>query len=133
MLLKEAVKSAKLNEIPVSAVIVKDNKIIAKAHNMRVKTALTMAHAEIIVIKKANKRLKDWRLKGCDLYVTLKPCDMCSEVIKEARISNVYYLIDPLKFKKKYNKTTEIKLGDEYNDYFEKISAIFSGFFSDKR
>ena len=133
LLLKEAEKGVKKGEIPVAALIVKDGEIIARAHNQRVKKGITMGHAEILVINKANKILKDWRLTGCDMYVTLKPCNMCDAVIKESRIDNVFYLVDPLEHKKKYNKTKEIKMGDEFSNYSQKYGEMFSDFFSDKR
>lgn len=104
-LLKLVKKSLKKNEVPVSALIVKDDKIISKAYNQRNKYKNVLNHAEIIAITKASKKLKDWRLNNCDLYVTLKPCSMCTEIIKQSRIKNVYYLLDKLSFKKEYNKT----------------------------
>lgn len=111
--LKEAHKAYKQNEIPVGAVIVFNNKIIAKAHNLKMKKYDITSHAEILAIKKAAQKLKDWRLSECDLYVTLEPCEMCREVIKQSRIKNVYYLVDKLEYKKTYNKTNFIKSEDE--------------------
>lgn len=90
--LKEAYKAFKKNEVPVGAVIVKNNQIIAKAHNNRQRKRNILGHAEIICILKAEKKLKDWRLDGCDLFVTLEPCSICSNIIAEARINNVFYL-----------------------------------------
>ena len=74
--LKEAQKAYSKEEIPVGAVIVKDNKIIAKAHNLKELKKTAIAHAEILAIQKANKKLQNWRLLNCDLYVTLEPCMM---------------------------------------------------------
>ncbi len=91
--IKEAKKAYKANEIPVGAVMVSNNKIIAKAHNNRQKKYSVLGHAEIIAITKAEKKSKDWRLDNCVLYVTLEPCDMCATIIKESRIKDVYYLI----------------------------------------
>ncbi len=88
---KEAKKAYKIKEVPVGAVIVKDGKLIAKAHNLKEKRKNPLAHAEILCIEKACKKLQNWRLEDCDLYVTLYPCDMCLGAIKEARISRVYY------------------------------------------
>ena len=104
-LIKLAQKSFKKNEVPISAIIVKDDKIIAKAYNTRNKTNNVLNHAEIIAIKKASKKLKDWRLSDCDLYVTLKPCSICENIIKQSRIKNVYYLLDKPTNKKEYYKT----------------------------
>lgn len=88
--LLEAKKAFKKEETPVGCVIVKNNKIISKAHNKKNKTNRITDHAEIIAITKANKKLKNWRLEGCDLYVTLEPCPMCASAIEQARINNVY-------------------------------------------
>lgn len=89
--LKEADKAELIDEVPIGCVIVKDNKIIARAHNKKESTKLVLAHAEMLAIKKANVKLKNWRLEGCDLYVTLEPCIMCSGAITQARIRHVYF------------------------------------------
>lgn len=108
LLLKLANNAAKKKEVPVSALIVKDNKIIAKAYNKRQKTHNILNHAEIIAIIKASKKLKDWRLDNCDLYVTLKPCSMCNAIINQSRVRNVFYLLDKPLSKKEYNQTKYI-------------------------
>lgn len=90
---KEAEKAFKCGEVPVGAVIVKNGKIIAKAHNMKEKTHCSINHAEMIAIKRASKKLHNWRLEECDIYVTLEPCPMCASAIKQARIKNVYSAI----------------------------------------
>ena len=83
--------AALANEVPVGAVIVKDNKIISKAHN-RVETDTNpVAHAEILAIQNACSIMKDKFLEGCDLYVTLEPCAMCAQAIAHARIRRVYF------------------------------------------
>lgn len=92
--LEEAKKSLKKNEVPVGCVIVKNNKIIAKAHNLKEKEKSVIFHAELIAIKKASKKLKNWRLNDCEIYVTLQPCPMCSSAIKQSRISKIYYGVD---------------------------------------
>lgn len=89
--LKEAKKAYKKKEVPIGAVIVRDNKIIAKAHNLREKSNLATGHAEIIAIQKANKKLKSWRLDSCTLYVTIEPCPMCAGAIIQSRIKQVVY------------------------------------------
>lgn len=91
---KEAKKAYNIGEIPVGAVIVKDGKIISKAHNIIEKKEDATMHAEIIAIKKASKILNNWRLNDCEMYVTLKPCTMCQGAIYQSRIKKVYYLID---------------------------------------
>lgn len=86
-----AKKADKKDEVPVGAVIVKDGKVISYAYNKREKSNDATAHAEILAIKKACKKLKDFRLLGCDMYVTLEPCVMCTGAILNSRIENVYF------------------------------------------
>lgn len=88
--LKEAMVAEKMNEIPVGAVIVKDNEVISVAHNLIETLKDPTAHAEVLAIKKASKALGDWRLSGCDMYVTLEPCPMCTGAIIQSRIRRVY-------------------------------------------
>lgn len=87
-------KACLKEEIPIGAVIVKNNKIIAKAYNRREKNQIATHHAEILAIEKACKKLKSWRLDGCDMYVTLEPCPMCAGAIMNARIKNLYYAVE---------------------------------------
>jgi len=87
----EAKKAFELDEVPVGAVIVYKGDIISRAHNLRENFNNALAHAEILVINDACKKLKTWRLDGCDLYVTLEPCPMCAGAIINARISTVYF------------------------------------------
>ena len=89
--LKEAKKAYEKLEIPVGCVIVKDNKIIARAHNLKETKFDTTKHAEIIAIQKASKKLKSWRLNECEMYVTLEPCSMCAGAIINSRIKKLYY------------------------------------------
>ena len=88
--LKEAEKAYKKLEVPVGAVIVKDGKIIEKGHNQKETKTDTTKHAEIIAIQKASKKLKSWRLKDCEMYVTLEPCTMCAGAIINSRIKKIY-------------------------------------------
>lgn len=88
--LKEAKKAYKKLEIPVGAVIVKDGKIIARAHNLKESKHDTTKHAEILAIQKASKKLESWRLIDCDMYVTLEPCSMCAGALINARIRKLY-------------------------------------------
>lgn len=88
---KEALKAYDKNEIPVGAVIVCNDKIIARGHNLRDSSKIVTKHAEIIAIEKANKKLNNWRLVECTLYTTLEPCNMCKEVIKESKIKKVVF------------------------------------------
>lgn len=89
--LKQAQKAYELEECPIGCVIVKDGKIIARAHNSKLKSHDPTNHAEIIAIRKASKKLGDWRLTDCDMYVTLEPCTMCSGAIIQSRIHKVYF------------------------------------------
>lgn len=89
--MKKAIAQAKkayaLDEVPIGCVIVYEDKIIARGYNRRNTDKNTLAHAEISAIKKASKKLGDWRLEGCTLYVTLEPCQMCAGAIVQARVS----------------------------------------------
>ncbi|MBE5738661.1 MAG: nucleoside deaminase [Clostridiales bacterium] len=89
--IKEAKKSIKYGDVPVGAVIVKDGEIIAKAHNKREQKKETIAHAEILAITKANNVVGDFRLDGCDIYITKEPCLMCMGAILSSRIRKIYY------------------------------------------
>ena len=129
-IIKQAKKAAKIKEVPIGAVIVYKNKIIAKAYNQRRRKKDVLGHAEIIAIKKAVKKMKDWRLNKCDLYVTLEPCHMCKEIIKEARINNVYYLVSRQEGKKEYDKTNissikEKRYEKEQMEYKQLLSDFF--------
>ena len=88
--LKEAEKAKKLNEVPIGCVIVNDGKIIGRGYNRRMKDKNTLSHAELNAIKKASKKLKDWRLDDCEMYVTTEPCQMCAGAIVQSRIKKVY-------------------------------------------
>ena len=88
--LKEAKKAYDKLEIPVGAVIIKDGKIIARAHNQKETKFDTTKHAEILAIQKASKKLNSWRLLDCEMYVTLEPCSMCAGAIINSRIKKVY-------------------------------------------
>lgn len=122
ILFKLALKAYKKNEVPVASIVVRNGEIISKAYNKRHNTHNPLNHAEIIAIKTACKRLKTWKLDDCDIYVTLKPCKMCCEVIKQARIHNVYFFTDNTK---DINfKTNFIKLGDK-DKTFSKLLTFF--------
>lgn len=91
--MKEAIRQAKkaeaLMEVPIGCVIVYEGNIIARGYNRRNTDQNTLSHAELNAIKKASKKLGDWRLEGCTLYVTLEPCQMCAGAIVQARVTNV--------------------------------------------
>lgn len=125
VLIKDLNKAKKRNEVPVAALVVFNNKIIAHSHNARISKNDVTAHAEVLAIKKAAKKLGDWRLNECDLYVTLEPCQMCCEIIKESRIKNVYYYVAKSEFKKGYNKTNFELLTNDSCDSFQQLLSSF--------
>ena len=91
--MKEAIRQAKkaraLEEVPIGCVIVCDGKIIARGYNRRNTDKNTLSHAELNAIRKASKKLGDWRLEGCTMYVTLEPCQMCAGALVQSRIDRV--------------------------------------------
>ncbi|MDD3254034.1 MAG: tRNA adenosine(34) deaminase TadA [Lachnospiraceae bacterium] len=87
--IRQAQKAAKLGDVPIGCVIVYDGKIIGRGYNRRMADKTVLAHAEIIAIRKACKKLDDWRLEDCTMYVTLEPCPMCAGAIVQARIPKV--------------------------------------------
>lgn len=89
--LNEAEKAYEQEEVPVGAVIVRDDQIIAKAHNMNETLEDPTAHAEILAITQATDQIKTWRLENCDMYVTLEPCAMCAGALVQARIDSLWY------------------------------------------
>lgn len=97
MAIKEAEKSASLDEVPVGAIIVKDNKVIARGHNLREKSNDPTSHAEINAIRKACKKLGSWRLEDCTIYVTIEPCSMCAGTLLWTRIKRIVYGAPDLK------------------------------------
>lgn len=119
------------DEVPVSALIVCNNKVISKAYNTKNKLNLVFNHAEVLAIKKASKKLKTWHLNDCDLYVTLKPCSICEAIIKQSQIKNVYYLLDKPNEKKEYYKTNISKANIRTLEM--EYSQQLKGFFQKKR
>ena len=125
--LNEAKKSLKTDDVPIGAVIVENGKIIAKGHNTREKTHIITKHAEINAIEKACKKKKTWHLDNCILYVTLEPCKMCLETIKQARIKKVIYIA-------KQEKHANLKEPEQiYLKNVENSSILLKNFFKDKR
>lgn len=123
ILINLAKKAYKKNEVPVAALIVKNNKIISKKYNKRNKSNNPLDHAEVRCIISACKKLNDWRLDECTMYVTLEPCHMCKEIIKESRINNVFYLIENSKiinYKTNFNKVNGL-----YDNYKELLTIFF--------
>ena len=121
--LKQAKKAYNRGEVPVGAVIIKNNKIIAKSYNKIEKKQDSTNHAEINVIKLASKKLKNWRLIECDLYVTLEPCDMCKGAIKNSRIENVYFLVS--KKEENIQKTIYKTIENYQTEYLDLLQSFF--------
>ena len=135
----EAIKGRDKGEIPVGVVIVKSGEVIAKAHNLKETLKLPTAHAEILAIEEACKKIDNWRLTGCEMYVTLEPCAMCASAISQSRISKVYIGT----FNKDMGACGSILNLLDYNMlnsfvdvnwcYDEKCSEILTEFFSKRR
>ena len=138
-LLKLITKAKDNNEVPIAALIVKNDKIISKSYNKVNKSNNILDHAEILVIKKVSKKLHNWRLDDCDLYVTLEPCLMCAGAILQARIKRVVFATKEPKFgvveskmkifDEKFNHKVEVTGGV----LEEKSSDLLKQFFKSKR
>lgn len=138
--IKEAEKAFEMGEVPIGAVIVLRGKVIAKAYNQKEKMKSAIKHAEIIAVEKASKKLNNWRLNDCELYVTLEPCPMCASAIKQARIKQVYYglsnrdknnkhIINHIFNKDISNPSVSVSCG-----YFSfEIEQLMNRFFKEKR
>lgn len=134
--LKEAKKAYKKNEVPIGAVIVKNGKIIARAHNQKDLSKISVYHAEVLAIIRACKKLKNWRLIDCNLYVTMEPCLMCCGAIIQSRIKKIVYGVSNDNFGKIKKATDDFK---HYN--IEVISNVLEDnckdiiqkFFNEKR
>lgn len=122
---KEAIKAYKKGEIPVGALITKNNKIIAKSHNNRQKKHNLLGHAEINCILKAEKHIKDWRLDECEMYVTLSPCSMCEAIIEESRLKKVHFLVKQLNYNEKNSKIVQISDQNNQKEEYEKLLKNF--------
>jgi tRNA(adenine34) deaminase len=138
--LKLAEKAKSKKEVPVGAVIVLNNKVIATGFNMREKKQNALLHAEIVAIDKACKKLKSWRLENCELYVTLEPCSMCAGAIINSRVKKVYFgAYDPkggacgsvvnLLNNKTFNHNPEVVGGIMESE----CASILTNFFKQKR
>jgi len=133
--LEQAQKAFNTGEVPIGAVIMQNNKVISKAYNKREKTQDALAHAEILAIQKACKKLKSWRLDDCVMYVTLQPCPMCAGAILNSRIKKV--VIGALS-----DRTNDLNIYSENNLNWkteievincEKSSELLKKFFLNKR
>lgn len=137
--LEEAEKAYRIGEVPVGAIIVKDNQIIARAHNMRENLNQSIAHAEILAINMACDKLESWRLSGCEMFVTLEPCPMCAGAILQSRIKKVYIGSSDLR-SGACGSIINILQNDNFNHwvdiewiYNQRCSEILTSFFKMKR
>ena len=138
--LSEAKKSLSYGEIPIGAVIVKDDIVIAKAHNTKENKKCSIYHAEINAIIKACKKINNWRLDHCDIYISFEPCPMCASAIRQSRIDNVYSAlknsnIDNTKIVEKIFSCSDINHKVSfYNDLMHETGEkIINDFFCSKR
>lgn len=120
---KYAKKAYRNNEVPIGAVIVKNNEVIGYGYNQKEKKNSVLEHAEIMAIRKASKRLNNWRLDDCDIYVTLDPCPMCASAIKQSRIKNIYSALSNLD-KENEKVVVDILKKDKTNPEVNLISNI---------
>ena len=138
--LKEAEKAAAEDEVPIGAVIVKDGKVIARAHNQKEKKNCALEHAEMIAIRNATKKVGNWWLEGCTLYVTLEPCAMCAGAVMNSRLDRVVYGAADPRFGF-LGSLADLPADYPINHIFERESgvlgercaAILSAFFASKR
>ncbi len=134
LMIKLSKKAYKKGEIPVSAVIIdKDNNVVSFGLNRRQKGKNVLGHAEIMAILKAENRNRDWRLDGFSMVVSLEPCDMCSVVIRECRLDNVYYLLP----RKGHDCNLNIDINkfeiEGYENYKNEFRNLLTSFFDNKR
>lgn len=134
--LKEAAKGGEIKEVPVGCVIVRDGKIITRAHNLKFTKGDPLLHAEIVAIQKAVKKTGDWRLNECDMFVTLEPCPMCAGAIINSRIGRLFFgAYDPkagctgtlynLPVDKRFNHRAEVTGGILESECGEILSRFF--------
>lgn len=118
--LKQAKKAEKNGDVPIGAIIVKNNKVISKAYNQKENKKISTYHAEIIAINKACKKLNRWRLNDCTLYTTMEPCAMCCGAIIQSRIEKIVYGIR----NEQFGGIQNIFLSDKSNYSPEIISSV---------
>lgn len=137
MAYNEALKALKIDEVPIGAIIVRNNEVIARAYNLKEKSQLVTRHAEIEVIELAEKKLNNWHLDDCVLYTTLEPCLMCSGAIIQSRIKRVVYGAS----EKRWSSLSKLVKTENLNHYpditahiYEKeCSMLISRYFKEKR
>ena len=137
--LKEAQRARQLKEVPVGAVVVRENAVLSKAYNLREKKNDPLGHAELLAIRKAARKLNSWRLEGCKLYVSLEPCLMCMGSIIQARLSHLIYACEDPKegFSSRYGllreKDMQKKIKISSGPCAEQSSLLLKTFFRELR
>lgn len=131
--IKEAMKCKKTDDVPIGCVIVYNNKVISKAHNIKNYTKKITDHAEIIAITKINKKNKNWHLFDYKIYVTMEPCIMCAGAIISSHISEVYYCIPNHKMGSKNILGNKLIILDNNNIHKNILIKLMQNFFKEKR
>ena len=132
LLYKLALKAFRNGDIPVAAILIKNDKIVATGYNNRHKKGYVLGHAEVNAIIKAEKKLKDFRLDGYTMITTLKPCKMCQAVIEASRVSKVYYILEG-KDDKSYPQVNYVKLDKIDQKFAKNYFDLFNEFFQNIR
>ena len=140
MAIEEAKKAFEEDEVPIGCVIVKNNQILALTHNRKEQMNSATKHAEILAIEEASSKLNNWRLDGCDVYITLEPCPMCASALKQARVSHIFCGLSNSDFRN-YEIVLKILESDKNNASVpiindlavEKVDKIMKDFFRNGR
>ena len=140
MAIEEARRAFEEDEVPVGCVIVKNNQILALTHNRKEQMNSATKHAEILAIEEASSKINNWRLDGCDVYITLEPCPMCASALKQARVSHIFCGLSNSDFRN-YEIVLKILESDKNNASVpiindlavEKVDKIMKDFFRNRR
>ena len=140
MAIEEAKKAFEEDEVPIGCVIVKNNQILALTHNRKEQMNSATKHAEILAIEEASSKLNNWRLDGCDVYITLEPCPLCASALKQARVSHIFCGLSNSDFRN-YEIVLKILESDKNNASVpiindlavEKVDKIMKDFFRNRR
>lgn len=140
MAISEAKKAALEDEVPVGCVIVFNDNVISKAYNKKESLKMVTGHAEIIALEEASNKMNNWRLDGCDVYITLEPCPMCASALKQARVNHIYCGLSNSD-KNNFKIISDILQSDRTNPSVsitndlavEKVSVLLKKFFENRR
>lgn len=140
MAILEAKKAALEDEVPVGCVIVFNDNVISKAYNKKESLKMVTGHAEIIALEEASNKMNNWRLDGCDVYITLEPCPMCASALKQARVNHIYCGLSNSD-KNNFKIISDILQSDRTNPSVaitndlavEKVSELLKNFFENRR